>query len=122
MCAKSEILATRTNPPPPEKRIFVFFGKPWEQKEKDTLLETEVFAMITATAWVPRGFSARFPERYEFDDKEYDRIAALARIQLEDAKEDLEEAQDEDSNGTKSNGGATAEAKDEDMKEADDER
>lgn len=108
---------------PTREADFCFFsGSRGNRKEKDTLLETEVFAMITATAWVPRGFSARFPERYEFDDKEYDRIAALARIQLEDAKEDLEEAQDEDSNGTKSNGGATAEAKDEDMKEADDER
>jgi periodic tryptophan protein 1 len=51
--------------------------------------------MITATTWVPRGFAAPFPSKYEFNEDEYDRISKLANLQLEDAKEDLEEAQAE---------------------------
>ena len=60
-------------------------------------------SMITATTWVPRGFAAPFPSRYQFDEDEYERISKLANLQLEDAKEDLEEAQSEEkakSNGT----------------------
>jgi periodic tryptophan protein 1 len=48
--------------------------------------------MVTATAWVPRGFAAPFPTKYEFDEAEFDRIAKLAKIQLDEAEEDLEEA------------------------------
>jgi periodic tryptophan protein 1 len=51
--------------------------------------------MITATTWVPRGFAAPFPSKYVFDEDEYERIAELAKLQLDDAKEDLEEAQKE---------------------------
>jgi periodic tryptophan protein 1 len=50
-------------------------------------------SMITATAWVPRGFAAPFPTKYTFDEEEFKRIADLAKLQLDDAKEDLEEAQ-----------------------------
>ena len=50
-------------------------------------------SMITATTWVPRGFAAPFPTKYTFDEEEYNRIAELAKLQLEDAKEDLDEAQ-----------------------------
>jgi periodic tryptophan protein 1 len=63
--------------------------------------------MITATTWVPRGFAAPFPSRYQFDEDEYDRISKLANLQLEDAKEDLEEAQAEEEakkNGTSTKG------------------
>jgi len=49
--------------------------------------------MITATAWVPRGFAAPFPTKYAFDEEEFKRITDLAKLQLDDAKEDLEEAQ-----------------------------
>jgi periodic tryptophan protein 1 len=62
-------------------------------------------SMITATTWVPRGFAAPFPSRYQFDEDEYDRISKLANLQLEDAKEELAEAQAEEkskSNGTSS--------------------
>lgn len=52
-------------------------------------------SMITATTWVPRGFAAPFPEKYQFDEDEYERISQLAKLQLDDAKEDLEEAQAE---------------------------
>ncbi|KAK8229741.1 WD40-repeat-containing domain protein [Phyllosticta capitalensis] len=49
-------------------------------------------SMITATTWVPRGFAAPFPQKYVFDEDEFDRIQQLARLQLDDAKEDLDEA------------------------------
>ena len=52
-------------------------------------------SMITATSWVPRGFAAPFPKKYIFDEDEYARISKLAKLQLDDAKEDLEEAQEE---------------------------
>lgn len=52
-------------------------------------------SMITATSWVPRGFAAPFPKKYVFDEDEYARISKLAKLQLDDAKEDLEEAQEE---------------------------
>jgi len=48
--------------------------------------------MVTATSWVPRGFAAPFPTKYVFDEEEYGRIAKLAKLQLDDAQEDLEEA------------------------------
>jgi len=60
-------------------------------------------SMITATAWVPRGFAAPFPSKYVFDDDEYERISKLAKLQLDDAKEELEEAKEDQK---KSNGGA----------------
>ncbi|KAE8452195.1 hypothetical protein EG329_001662 [Mollisiaceae sp. DMI_Dod_QoI] len=58
-------------------------------------------SMITATAWVPRGFAAPFPTKYEFDEEEFQRIAELAKLQLDDANEDLDDARKaaEDSNG-----------------------
>lgn len=46
-------------------------------------------AMITATAWVPRGFAAQFPTRREFDEGEFERIVGLARGQLDDARDAL---------------------------------
>jgi periodic tryptophan protein 1 len=52
-------------------------------------------SMITATVWVPRGFAAPFPTKYTFDEDEFQRIAELAKLQLDDANEDLEEVQKE---------------------------
>ncbi|KAI9812441.1 MAG: hypothetical protein M1827_004672 [Pycnora praestabilis] len=49
-------------------------------------------SMITATAWVPRGFPAPFPTKYDFDEIEFERISKLAKLQLEDAQEDLDQA------------------------------
>ncbi len=51
-------------------------------------------SMITTATWVPRGFAAPFPTKYKFDEEEFERIAQLAKLQLDDAKEDLEEAQE----------------------------
>ena len=47
--------------------------------------------MITATAWVPRGFATRYPQRHQLNQDEYDRISKLANLQLDDAKQDLEQ-------------------------------
>jgi periodic tryptophan protein 1 len=51
-------------------------------------------SMITSTTWVPRGFAAPFPTKYNFDEEEFERIASLAKLQLEDAQEELEEAEE----------------------------
>jgi periodic tryptophan protein 1 len=56
-------------------------------------------SMITTAAWVPRGFAAPFPTKYDFDDDEFERIAALAKLQLDDANDELEEAQDDEEGG-----------------------
>lgn len=53
-------------------------------------------SMITTAAWVPRGFAAPFPTKYDFDDEEFERIAELAKLQLDDANDDLDEAQEEE--------------------------
>nr|POE58023.1 putative wd repeat-containing protein c17d11.16 [Quercus suber] len=49
-------------------------------------------SMITATAWVPRGHAAAMPTKYVFDEDEYARISKLAKLELDDAKADLEDA------------------------------
>ena len=74
----------------------------WPQKRHESNT-TFAMSMITATAWVPRGFAAPFPSKYVFDDDEYERISKLAKLQLDDAKEELEEAKEDQK---KSNGGA----------------
>ncbi|KAI0576955.1 WD40 repeat protein [Pyrenophora tritici-repentis] len=79
-------------------------------------------SMITATTWVPRGFAAPFPSRYQFDEDEYERISKLANLQLEDAKEELEEAQasEKSKNGTSSKASKKDdEDDDDDLKEYD---
>lgn len=47
-------------------------------------------SMITASLWVPRGVAAAFPTKYDVDEYELARISKLAKLQLEDAKEDLD--------------------------------
>ncbi|KAF4469940.1 wd repeat-containing [Fusarium albosuccineum] len=72
-------------------------------------------SMITASQWVPRGFAAPFPKNYTLDEAEFERIAELAKLQLDDAQEDLEEAQE-----NAAEDGAKAEKKeDSDMKDDD---
>ncbi|CAG7973497.1 unnamed protein product [Penicillium olsonii] len=51
-------------------------------------------SMITTTSWVKRGVAAQFPTKYVIDEAEMGRISKLARMQLEDAKEDMSAAQD----------------------------
>ncbi|KAK4224553.1 WD40-repeat-containing domain protein [Podospora fimiseda] len=73
-------------------------------------------SMITSTAWVPRGFAAPFPNKYKFDEEEFERIAALAKLQLDDAQEDLEkaEAAEKDKASSKKSKKEEAAAKDDD--------
>jgi periodic tryptophan protein 1 len=56
-------------------------------------------SMITTSAWVPRGFAAPFPSKYNFDEAEFERIAELAKLQLDDANDDLQQARDGDDDG-----------------------
>ena len=49
--------------------------------------------MTLATTWVRRGVAAQFPQKYQVDEAELNRISKLARLQLEDAQQDLQEAQ-----------------------------
>lgn len=53
-------------------------------------------SIITATLWVPRGFAAQFPTKYDIDEAEFSRISKLAKLQLDDAREDLKEARQDD--------------------------
>lgn len=69
--------------------------------------------MITSATWVPRGFAAPFPQKYAFDEAEFERIAELAKLQLDDAEDDLKEAQDAE--GAKAAG--ASEEKENKMKE-----
>lgn len=82
--------------------------------------------MITATAWVPRGFAAPFPTKYEFNEEEFQRIADLARLQLDDANEDLEDArngkgEDEENEDDAMDEGNGAQKEDEEEEDDDDE-
>ena len=64
-------------------------------------------SMITASLWVRRGAAASFPTKYDIDEEELARISKLAKLQLEDAQEDLEVA--------KNGGKVGEEAEDSDM-------
>ena len=53
-------------------------------------------SMTLATTWVRRGVAAQFPTKYDVDEEELGRISKLAKLQLADAQEDLNEAQNPD--------------------------
>lgn len=65
--------------------------------------------MVTATTWVPRGAAAQFPTKYDVDEAELARISKLAKLQLDDAKEDLEEARNGNTAGTETEDASEAE-------------
>ena len=44
---------------------------------------------------VKRGVAIQHPHKYNLDEKELERVSALARIELEDARQELERAQEE---------------------------
>ena len=50
-------------------------------------------SMILATTWVGRGVAAQYPTKYEVDDAELGRISKIIRLQLDDAREDLKQAE-----------------------------
>jgi len=49
-------------------------------------------SLISCVSWVRRGVAAHNPEKYVLDDGELQRVSALARIELEDAKKELARA------------------------------
>lgn len=49
-------------------------------------------SLISCVAWVKRGVAARHPRKYVLDEKELERVSALAHIELEDARVELERA------------------------------
>lgn len=51
--------------------------------------------MISSSTWVPRGFALEYPEKYELNDEEMERINAMASLELNDARAGLEEAETE---------------------------
>jgi periodic tryptophan protein 1 len=48
--------------------------------------------LISCVSWVRRGVSAQQPSKYVLDDKELERVSTLARVELEDARVELERA------------------------------
>ena len=50
-------------------------------------------SMITASIWVARGAAAAFPTKYDVDEDELARISKLAKLKLDDAKDDLDDAE-----------------------------
>ncbi|KAG0695397.1 transductin family protein/WD-40 repeat family protein [Suillus ampliporus] len=48
--------------------------------------------LISCVSWVKRGVSAHQPSKYVLDEKELERVSALAHIELEDARIELERA------------------------------
>ena len=71
-------------------------------------------SMTLATAWVRRGVAAEFPQKYEVDEAELGRIEKLAKLQLADARGDLDAAQhredddDDESEDDEEDGGVSA--------------
>ncbi|KAI5122933.1 hypothetical protein M0805_007611 [Coniferiporia weirii] len=49
-------------------------------------------SLISCVSWVKRGVTARHPGKYNLDERELGRVSALARIELEDARVELERA------------------------------
>ncbi|TFK49635.1 transducin family protein/WD-40 repeat family protein [Heliocybe sulcata] len=49
-------------------------------------------SLISCVSWVKRGVAARHPSKYILDDKELERVSSLARIELEDARLELQRA------------------------------
>jgi periodic tryptophan protein 1 len=49
--------------------------------------------MISTTAWIGKGRSARHPKKYSVDEAELERVSKLANVHFQDAKQQLEEAQ-----------------------------
>ena len=51
--------------------------------------------MISAIQWIRQGAAAQHPEKFNFDEKEYERITQIAKDRLGDAQFDLNAAQEQ---------------------------
>ncbi|KAF7316608.1 WD-REPEATS-REGION domain-containing protein [Mycena chlorophos] len=49
-------------------------------------------SLISAVSWVRRGVAVQHPTKYVLDDEELQRVSALERIEVEDARKELERA------------------------------
>ncbi|KAI0046584.1 transducin family protein/WD-40 repeat family protein [Auriscalpium vulgare] len=49
-------------------------------------------SLISCVSWVKRGVASQYPSKYVLDDNELERVSKLARIELEDARVELERA------------------------------
>ena len=67
-------------------------------------------SMVTSSTWVPRGYAAPFPTKQDFDEDEFERIAAMAKLQLDDAQDDLDEAEAQAASGKAAKASAKADA------------
>ncbi|KAG2741555.1 transducin family protein/WD-40 repeat family protein [Suillus brevipes Sb2] len=70
--------------------------------------------LISCVSWVKRGVSANQPSKYVLDEKELERVSALARIELEDARIEIERAHNAAKSMGKGAEGAEADDVDED--------
>ena len=52
-------------------------------------------SLISSLAWVKRGITEQNPKKVDVDEDELARISALAKVELEDARMDLKNAQKE---------------------------
>lgn len=76
--------------------------------------------MISSTCWVPRGYASEFPEKYELDDAEMERINAMANLQLNEQDDEEDNAEDDDEEEEDSNKKLTTQLdQDDDLKEYD---
>lgn len=50
-------------------------------------------ALITSVAWTPRGTALQHPRKYALTEEELQRVSQLASVQLDEAKMELEAAQ-----------------------------
>ena len=48
--------------------------------------------LISCTHWVPRGVPKQHPDKYNLDETELERVSALARIEIEDVRVQLQKA------------------------------
>lgn len=87
--------------------------------------------MISTTAWIAKGKSARYPKKYSVDEVELERVSKLANVHFQDAKVQLEQAQkvaagwipegqEEGEEEWESDGPSGGEGSDEEMKVDDD--
>ncbi|KAJ3837927.1 WD40-repeat-containing domain protein [Lentinula raphanica] len=53
---------------------------------------TDTLTLISSISFIKRGVARRNPEKYVLDDRELERVSALARIELEDAQVELRRA------------------------------
>ncbi|KAG1801171.1 transductin family protein/WD-40 repeat family protein [Suillus variegatus] len=70
--------------------------------------------LISCVSWVKRGISAHQPSKYVLDEKELERVSTLARIELEDARIEMERAHNAAKSMGKGAEGAEADDADED--------